>query len=181
MNQDHLNTGVDLRRLVWVGPLTVLTSIAAVLLVRAIVVALVHPEPTFLPLTVTPAIVDTALLVTLAVLVFRQVMSSRTFTGPLVLLLGHQLFTLDGGSAFRLIAFRALLISFLPDIWIAASDLRHWKYALALASMHIAAWGVSVAMLTNLIKCSGPSNEGGDCRVDPQHSESIATRYRPLR
>jgi len=45
---------MDLRRLVWVGPLTVVASIAAVLLVRGAVVTVLHPEPAFLPLTVTP-------------------------------------------------------------------------------------------------------------------------------
>jgi hypothetical protein len=80
-------------------------------------------------------------------------LSGRGAPAPLLFLLGHRAFILDNRSAFRLIAFRALLISFLPDIWIAASDPRHWKYALALASLHVAAWGVCVSMLTNLVKC----------------------------
>jgi hypothetical protein len=51
IKQDELSTGIEHRRLVWVGPLTVLVSIGAVLLVRAAAVALIHPEPAFLPLS----------------------------------------------------------------------------------------------------------------------------------
>ena len=143
---------MDLRRLVWVGPLTVLASIVAVVLVRAAVVTLLHPEPAFLPLTVTPAILDTAVFVTLGVCVFRRVLSGGGLPGPLQALIGERFFTLDGMSAFRVVAFRALLISFLPDIGIAVSTPQHWEYGLALAAMHVAAWAVTVSMLTALIK-----------------------------
>jgi hypothetical protein len=143
---------MDLRRLVWVGPLTVLASIVAVVLVRAAVVTLLHPEPAFLPLTVTPAILDTAVFVTLGVCVFRRVLSGGGLPGPLQALIGERFFTLDGMSAFRVVAFRALLISFLPDIGIAVSTPQHWEYSLALAAMHVAAWAVTVSMLTALIK-----------------------------
>jgi hypothetical protein len=152
IKQDELSTGIEHRRLVWVGPLTVLVSIGAVLLVRAAAVALIHPEPAFLPLSVTPAILDTAVLVTLAVLVFRRVASGRALPSPLLGLLGERFFTLDAGSAFRLIAFRALLISFLPDVGIAMSGSGYWEYALVLAIMHVAAWVACVSMLTNLMK-----------------------------
>jgi hypothetical protein len=152
MKQDDSCPDIEFRRLVWVGPLTVLASIGAVLLVRAAAVTLLRPEPTFLPLTVTPAILDTAVLVTLAVLVFRRVLSGRGLPLPLLMLIGDGLFTLDASSAFRRIAFRVLLISFLPDIGIAVSGTRHWEYALVLAMMHVAAWGVCVLMLANLVK-----------------------------
>jgi hypothetical protein len=151
---------MDLRRLVWVGPLTVLASIAAVVLVRAAVVTLLHPEPTFLPLAVTPAILDTAVFVTLGVFVFRRVLSGGGLPGPLQALIGERFFTLDGISAFRLVAFRALLISFLPDIGIAVSTPQHWEYSLALAAMHVAAWAVTVSMLTNLIKTRQTQDAG---------------------
>jgi hypothetical protein len=149
-------TTIEIGRLVWVGPLSVFASIAAVLLVRALTITLIQPEPGFLPLTMTPAILDTALLVTLAVLVFHRVLSGRTFPSSLLALLGPRFYTLDGCSAFRLLAFRALLISFLPDVAIALSGASHWVYAVALALMHVTAWAVSVTMLTNLVKTGSP-------------------------
>jgi hypothetical protein len=150
-------TRIEIDRLVWVGPLSVCASIAAVLLVRAAALKWIQPEPEFLPLTLAPAILDTAVLVTLAVFVFRRVLSGGAFPGPLLALLGARFFTLDGCAAFRLLAFRVLLISFLPDITVALSGASRWQYAVALALMHVAAWAVYVTMLTKLVK-SGPTD-----------------------
>jgi len=150
VNERYSSPSVDLRRLIWVGPITVLVSIVAVLALRAIATILIHPDPSFLPLTLMPPILDTAVLVTLAVFVFRRVLSGHGLPGPLLALIGEQFFMMDGVTAFRRVAFRALLISFLPDIGIALSSPRHWQYAIVLATMHIAAWGVCVPMLTNL-------------------------------
>lgn len=152
MKQVESCEDVDLRRLIWVGPLTVLASIGAVLLVRAIAVILLHAEPAFLPLAVAPPIFDTALLVTIAVFVFRRVLSGRGLPGPLLALVGKRFFIMDGVSAFRLVAFRALLVSFLPDIAIAASRPQYWVYVVVLAIMHVAAWRVCVPMLTKLTR-----------------------------
>jgi hypothetical protein len=151
MKRDDVFAGFKLRRLIWVGPLTVLASMAAVLLVRAIAVSVMHPDPTFLPLTLMPAIVDTAVFVSLAVLVCGWVLAGRSMPAPVLALTGARFFTLDRISAFRLVAFKALLISFLPDIGIAVAQPRNWQYALALAAMHVAAWGTCVLM-TSLVK-----------------------------
>jgi len=145
-------TTKEIGRLIWLGPLTVFASIGGVLIDRAAVVRWMQPDPSFLPLTMTPAILDTAVLVTLAVLVFHRVLSGRTFPNSLLALLGPRFYTLDGCSAFRLLAFRALLISFLPDVAVAFSDPLHRAYAVALALMHVTAWAVSVTMLTKLVK-----------------------------
>ena len=138
------------RELIWVGPLTVLASIAAVLLVRFIAVALLHPEPAFKPLTVMPAILDTAILVTCAVFVFRRVVSGGGLPGMLLALAGRRFLTLDPIPAYRFLSFRVLLVSFLPDIAVAISLREKWPYAVALAAMHVAAWAVCVPMLTKL-------------------------------
>ena len=142
-------TSLQLGRLIWVGPLTVLASIAAVLLVRFTAVALLHPEPTFMPLTMVPAIIDTAVLVTFAVFVFRRVVSGGDLPRVLMGVAGRRFFTLDAIPAYRLLAVRALLVSFVPDIAVAFSPAK-WPYAFALAAMHIAAWAVCVPMLTKL-------------------------------
>jgi hypothetical protein len=127
---------VQLRRLVYVGPLTVLSSIAAVLIVRAIAIAIVHPGPDFLPLRVVPAILDTGVLVTWAVLVFGAVV--RCAPDPI--------------RKYKIIAALVLLLSFVPDIMLAESHLlgATWPYAFALMAMHVAAWATCVTMLTRL-------------------------------
>jgi hypothetical protein len=152
MSKRHSCASVELGRLIWVGPLTVLLSITAVLVLRAIALILIHPEPSFLPLTLLPPVLDTTVLVTFAVLVFHRVLSGRRLPGALMALADKHFFIVDPVSAFRFLAFRALLVSFLPDIGIAISRPRYWRYAVVLAAMHIAAWGVCVAVLTNLTK-----------------------------
>ena len=143
MKQEYLSPSVELRRLIWVGPLTVLSSIAAVLFVRFVAVALLHPQPAFMPLTVAPPIVDTAVLVSLAVLVFRRVV----------------FFALDPIGTYKIIAITALLLSFLPDIALAISHRAAWPYAFALMAMHVAAWAVCVPMLTKLTTTNAPQPE----------------------
>ncbi len=52
-----------------------------------VAVALLHPGPKFLPLALLPPIVDTAVLVTLAVLIFRvfvRSLSEQTFDGSFI-------------------------------------------------------------------------------------------------
>ena len=127
---------ISLRRLYWVGPLAVLSSIVAVLLMRLIAVAIVRPAPNFLPLTITPAIVDTTILVTWAVVAFAVVL--RFASNPI--------------STFKVIAGFVLLGSFLPDIALALSRAlgATWPYAFALMSLHVAAWAACVSILTKL-------------------------------
>src|SRR5690348_16847154 len=114
---DYLSPHIELRRLNWIGPLTVLSSVTVVHLVRFVAVALLHPEPTFMPLNVGPPTIDTVVFVTGAVFVFRQVVSGRP--GTLWGLLGARFFILGPIHAYRAIALRVLLISFLPDIGLA--------------------------------------------------------------
>jgi hypothetical protein len=159
MKREHLSPSIQLRRLNWVGPLTVLSSVAAVHFVRLVTVAMLHPEPTFLPLTVLPPTVDTVVFVTLAVFVFHRVAAGRGLRGPLWGLLGTRFFTLEPVRAYRTIALRILLISFLPDIALALSHRAAWPYAFALMTMHIAAWAVCVSMLTKLTTTSAPQPE----------------------
>jgi hypothetical protein len=157
MKQEFLSPYIELRRLNWIGPLTVLSSVTVVHLVRFVAVALLHPEPTFMPLNVLPPTVDTLVFVTWAVFVFRRVVSGRP--GPFWGLLGARFFILGPIHAYRAIALRVLLISFLPDIGLALLHRAAWTYAFALMSMHIAAWAVCVSMLTKLTTINVPHPE----------------------
>ena len=125
-----------MRRLIWLGPLTVFASTAVVFFVRLIAVAVLHPPSTFRPLGVLSPVVDTAALVTWAVLVFAAMVR----------------FVCDPIPRFKTVAVVVLLLSFLPDIalvkwrvWDAT-----WTYAFALMVMHVAAWGTCVNMLIRL-------------------------------
>jgi hypothetical protein len=127
---------VQLRRLLWVGPLTILASILGVLIVRVIAVAILQPDPTPMSLGWIMPVIFTFVLVTGAVLVFALV--SRFAANPI--------------RTYQIIAFVFLLISFLPDVGFARSSMpgANWPNAIALMVMHIVAWGICVSMLTNL-------------------------------
>lgn len=131
---------LELKRLVWAGPLTVLASCLAVLLIRAVAVAILKPGPTFLPLTMRFPIVDTFWGAGAAVLVFRAICRDEPV------------------NKFRALAAKALAVSFLPDLWLA---IQHgygggWPEAFALATMHIAVWAICVTLLPCLVTRSVP-------------------------
>jgi hypothetical protein len=129
-------TYVRLGRLAWVGPLTIFASVGAVLLVRALSVGLLHPPRSFTPLLLPPPIIDTVVLVTGAVFVF-------TFVATMAF---------NPVRRFRWIAGIVLLVSFVPDILLAVwhSFGGGWPEAIALMTMHVTAWAVTVTMLTRL-------------------------------
>jgi hypothetical protein len=131
-----LSPRLQLSRLLWVGPLTVAASVAVVLLVRVVAVALLHPPPEFTPLGCDSSIVLTAVFVTSAVLVF--VLVARVASNPI--------------RTYQIVAAVVLLFSFLPDVYLARSQLpgANWPDALALMAMHVAAWAVCVTMVTKL-------------------------------
>jgi hypothetical protein len=136
-----LSPRLQLSRLFWVGPLTVLASVAAVLFVRVVAVAILDPPPEFTPLGWDSSIVLTIVFVTSAVLVF--VLVARLASHPI--------------RAYQIIAVIVLLFSFVPDISLARSQMpgANWPAALALMAMHVAAWAVCVTMLTNLAAGNG--------------------------
>ena len=122
-------------RLVWAGPLTIVASIVAVLIVRTLAVMVLQPEPTYLPLGWFFPILDTAVLVTFAVLVFGAM--AKALARPI--------------RAFRITSVVVLLFSVLPILIIIQEPMGGgWPEALALMTMHIAAWAVTVTMLTKL-------------------------------
>ena len=129
---------IKLAGLLWVGPLTVLTTMAAVLVVRLIAVALLHPPPAFAPLGLDSVAVLTAMLITCAVLVFVLVV----------------LFASTPIRIFHVIAIGALLLSFVPDLMVPSSHSpgANWPNAVALMVLHVTAWAVCVTMLTKLTR-----------------------------
>lgn len=125
-----------LRRLYWVGPAAVATSVLAVSTVQAVAVQLLSPLPRFSEAILTsnePPIV-TAILVSAAVVVFAVCVHLAA----------------DPLRRYRQIALGALLISFVPNVLAAlllkpAAD---WPSMIALMVMHVTAWAVTVTMLT---------------------------------
>jgi hypothetical protein len=139
---NHPVQALELKRLFWAAPLTVLVSCLAVLLIRTAAVALLKPDPGFLPLTVRFPIVDTIWGAGAAVLVF-QAMCRDTYGAV---------------NKFRSLAAKALAVSFLPVVWLA---IQHgfgggWPEASALATMHVAVWAICVTLLPHLVATKRP-------------------------
>ena len=131
-----ISTPIQLKRLLWVGPLTVLASIVGVLIVRVIAAAILHPDPRLPSMGWVAPIIFTFVLCSGAVLVFALV--GRLARNPI--------------RTYQVIAFVFLLISFLPDIGLARSSMpgASWSIAIALMIMHIVAWAITVTMLTKM-------------------------------
>jgi hypothetical protein len=125
---------IELRRLLWVGPLTVVAAIVGVLIVRVVAVAVLQPNPLPLSLMWLTPIIFTAVLVTGAVLVFALV--ARFAPNPL--------------RTYQIIAFVVLLLSLLPDVAYAGSGMpgANWSVAIALMVMHVVAWAICVWLLS---------------------------------
>lgn len=130
---------VELRRLFWVGPLTIIAATLGVLIVRLIGVAIVHPSPAFPHLAWLPPIVFTVFLVICAVLVFALVarFSKRPY------------------RTYFVISVVVLVLSFIPD---AAEPIyalvpgANWPNAVLLMVLHVVAWGITVGMLFRLTR-----------------------------
>ena len=123
-------------RLLWVGPVTVLTSIAVVLLVRLLVIQIPGVPADSTPLGLIAPTIDTAILVSLAVLVFAGITASSD----------HPVRT------FRRVAFGALLVSFVPLLVVGRGPMiGGLPTALALGAMHVAAYIPCVTLLPMLL------------------------------
>ena len=124
---------IRLGRLLWVGPLTIAVSVAAVLFIRVVAVAFLKPDSSFLPLTAETPVVDTVISSACAVLVFRA--------------LGR--YSLEPVREFHGLAWKVLVVSFGPDILLATQHWfgGGWPEAVALMFMHIAVWAICVTML----------------------------------
>ncbi len=124
---------IHLGRFLWAGPLTVALSASAAFLIRTLAVAILHPDAKFLPLTKEIPIFDTVFFGACAVLVF--------------FCMGR--YSLEPIPEYRSLAWKALLVSFVPDIAVATLHWLGggWPEAFALMAMHIAVWAICVTML----------------------------------
>lgn len=135
----HPVSHVDLRRLIWVGPLTVVAATVGVLVVRLAGVAIVRPDPAFPHLGWLPPTFFTVFLVIGAVLVFALVgrFSKRPY------------------RVYFVISFVVLVLSFIPDAVEPIYALvpgANWPSAILLMVLHVVAWGITMGMLFTLIK-----------------------------
>jgi hypothetical protein len=130
---------VATERLLWAGPLTVATSIAAVHVVRLAIRLAPGVQRDSLTLGWIAPTADTAILVTLGVIVFAALSASAD----------------DPIRIYRRVAFSALLISFLPLILMGRGSLIGGApTALALAALHAAAYVPCVTLLPRLLTVS---------------------------
>jgi hypothetical protein len=126
---------VATERLLWVGPLTVLTSIVAVLTVRLLVIRIPGVRSDSVALGWIAPTADTTILCSLAVIVFAVI--SAFDDNPL--------------RKFQQIALGALLVSFLPLLIVGSGGLLgNGPTAIALGAMHIAAYVPCVTLLPRL-------------------------------
>ena len=131
-DQGSRTPAVETGRLVWAGPLTVATSIAAVHVVRQAVIRLPHVRTGSVAFGAIAVTADTAVLCTIAVIVFGLVSAFHD----------------DAIRRFRWIAFGALLVSLLPLV--AAPEIGNLATVLGVAAMHVAAYTAKAVRMTVL-------------------------------
>jgi hypothetical protein len=133
---------IQLGRFLWAGPLTVALSAVAVFLIRIAAVGILHPDPRFGPLTVgDPSMFDSVFFGACAVFAFFCMCR----------------YSLEPIREYRSLAWKVLLVSFVPDIavamwhWLGGG----WPEAFALMAMHVAVWAICVTMLPALAAPNG--------------------------
>jgi hypothetical protein len=129
-------SSVQLKKLWWAGPLTVLTAIVGVLIVRAIAMAILPaPYAPGLAMLMLPILL-TLILCTGAVLVF--VLVGRFAKQPV--------------RTYLIISSIFLVISFLPDLAAVSPPFpgAGWPYSVTLMIMHVVAGFITIFMLIRL-------------------------------
>jgi len=129
-------SSIQLRKLWWVGPLTVLSAIIGVLIVRAIAMAILPPPyGPGLAMVMIP-IVLTLVFCTGGVVVFALI--ARFAKSPV--------------RTFIIISVVFLVISFIPDLLVVSAPMpgAGWPYTLTLMIMHVVAGFITVFMLVKL-------------------------------
>jgi len=129
-------SSIQLKKLWWVGPLTVVAAIIGVLIVRVIAMAIL--PPTYAPglAMIAIPIILTLVLCTGAVIVFALV--GRFAKNPI--------------RTYLIISSVFLVVSFLPDIAAVSMPMpgAGWPYSITLMIMHVVAGFITVYMLIKL-------------------------------
>ena len=136
-DHSHETRRVELRRLLWVGPLVIVASVVANVVFAALAVRLFGISAEFLPMTSEPIAVFTAVGVLGAVIVFALV--ARFSREPI--------------SLYRKIALGVLLISLVPDLlllWAPPEMRADVPQVIALMLTHVVAAAVCVWLLERL-------------------------------
>jgi len=131
-----MSSSIQLKKLWWVGPLTVLAAIIGVLIVRAIAMLILQPPyAPGLAMIMLP-IMLTLILCTGAVIVYALV--GRFAKNPI--------------RTYIIISSVFLVISFLPDIAVASAPFpgAGWAYSITLMVMHVVAGFITVYTLIKL-------------------------------
>lgn len=131
---------VAFNHLLWVGPLSILAAIGANVIIQQIAVALLRPNPLFMPLTLSQPIIYTFLGGLGAVVVYAVI--GRFARKPIQL--------------FRRVAAVILVVSFIPDILIFITGSEGPGTTVAnvavLMLMHVVVWAITVGMLIRLAR-----------------------------
>ncbi|SRR6266496_1722813 len=137
-----ITSSVQARKLWWVGPLTVLTAVIGVLIVRSIAMTILPPPYGPGLEMIIISIVLTVTLCTAAVVVFALV--ARFAKKP--------------ARTYLVISSVFLVISFLPDVFVASAPFpgAGWPYAITLMIMHVVAGFITVYMLIKLTVNGNP-------------------------
>lgn len=129
-------SSIQLKKLWWAGPVTVLAAILGVLIVRAISMAI-------LPAPYAPG---------LAMIMLPIILTLVLCTGAVVLFALVGRFAKNPVKAFLIISSIFLVISFLPDIAAVSAPFpgAGWPYSITLMVMHVVAGFITVYMLLKL-------------------------------
>ena len=122
-------------RLWWIGLATIVAATLANFVIQQLAVALLQPDPLFGPLMVVPPILFTVIGVVGAIIVYA--LAGRFSSQPITL--------------FRRIALIVLLVSLIPDVALLYANAMPGTTLGtigALMLMHVAAWAITVGMLT---------------------------------
>jgi len=129
-------------RVLWgAAALTVAAAVVAVLAVREVAVRVLHPDPTFTPLSLGSPIVGTIGCTTMAIYVFVGMVSYPNLL-----------------RTWRRVSALVLILSFAPCVLLAVSHIMGggWPEACALMTMHVAVWAVCATLLPSLATTKQP-------------------------
>jgi uncharacterized membrane protein len=124
---------LETARVLWgAAALTVAAAVAAVLAVREVAVRMLHPDPTFTPLSLGSPIVATIGCTLMAIYVFVGMVS---YPNPV--------------RTWRRVSALVLILSFAPCVLLAVSHIMGggWLEACALMTMHVVVWVICATLL----------------------------------